>query len=191
MLLNLVELGIAAPSGTNSQSWRFRIFSGRAQVEHLGEVVGNYFRRLNRLAQNGFLRGFLQLLGQGGLAAYHQRYYDSVQEALRQWDEEHVDRLFHGAPAVICISGDAVASCPAEDALLAAQNILLAAHAMGLGTCLIGFAVEAARRSRQVRAAVKLPEGEELYAVIAVGYPAVVYQRLTPRRVIVPEIFNS
>ena len=33
------------------------------------------------------------------------------------------------------------ASSPKEDALLASQNILLAAHAMGLGTCLIGFAV--------------------------------------------------
>ena len=57
-----------------------------------------------------------------------------------------MDRLFHGAAAAILVTGRRQASCPAEDALLATQNILLAAHAMGLGSCLIGFAVEAMRR---------------------------------------------
>ena len=69
------------------------------------------------------------------------------------------------------------ASCPAEDALLATQNILLAAHAMGLGSCLIGFAVEALRRDRSLLKALQIPDGETPHAVIALGYPNETYQR--------------
>jgi len=73
-------------------------------------------------------------------------------------------------------------SCPAEDALLAAQNILLAAHALGLGTCLIGFAVSAMRKDRRIQLLLKIPREESVHAVIAVGHPAVTYQRPAGRK---------
>ena len=74
------------------------------------------------------------------------------------------------------------ASCPGEDALLAAQNILLAAHTMGFGTCLVGFAVEAMRRDRSIRRALGIPDDEAVHAVIALGRPAVAYLRPAGRR---------
>lgn len=107
------------------------------------------------------------------------------------WDEKGIDRLFHGAPAVIATTGDELGSCPAEDALLAAQNMLLAAHTLGMGTCLIGFAVEAAKRSKAVRSALKLSKHECLYAVICVGFPAVNYLRTTPRKHVPAEVLTA
>lgn len=106
---------------------------------------------------------------------------DRVEEALDEWRRGGRERLFHGAPAAILVSSLEGASCPIEDALLATQNILLAAHAMGLGTCLIGFVVEAARRDRRVKAAAGMPESEPLHAVIALGHPAETYQRQVSR----------
>ena len=82
-----------------------------------------------------------------------------------------MDLLFHGAPAVILVASKISASCPAEDALLATQNILLGAHSLGLGTCLVGFVVSAMNRDRKICDFVKLPEDESVYAVIAIGYP--------------------
>ncbi len=54
--------------------------------------------------------------------------------------EKGKDLLFHGAPAAIIVASKEEASCPSEDSLLATQNILLGAHSLGLGTCLVGFA---------------------------------------------------
>jgi nitroreductase len=82
------------------------------------------------------------------------------------------------------------ASCPAEDALLATQNILLAAHAMGLGTCLIGFAVEAIRRDAGLKALLQIPPGERVFSAIALGWPDEAYVRPAGRRRVQPRHLN-
>jgi nitroreductase len=109
---------------------------------------------------------------------------------LREWDENGTDRLFHGAAAAILVTGKKQASCPAEDALLATQNILLAAHAMGLGSCLIGFVIEALRRDLRLRKLVGITEDMEIFSIIALGYPAIKYYRPANRKIVVPRILN-
>jgi nitroreductase len=69
-----------------------------------------------------------------------------------------------------------------EDALLATQNILLGAHSMGLGTCLVGFAVAAMQKDSRIKVALGIPPEEPVYAVIALGYPDEVYQRTAGRK---------
>jgi nitroreductase len=114
-----------------------------------------------------------------------------VKEALTDWEQRGIDRLFHGAPAALLVGGKNEASCPAEDALLAGQNILLAAHAMGLGSCLIGFAVEAMRRERRIGKSLGMKKDEPVYAVIALGYPRETFQRPAPRRMVAPRVWRG
>ena len=49
-------------------------------------------------------------------------------------------QIFYHAPVVILISGAAEGPWIVEDCALAAENLMLAAYAAGLGTCWIGFA---------------------------------------------------
>ncbi|HSR36929.1 MAG TPA: nitroreductase family protein [Desulfurivibrionaceae bacterium] len=186
LLTDLVKIGTTAPSGTNSQGWTFTILPDRDDVVALGEAVADYFRRLNRLANAPLLRHLLRLCGRTALDHYYRRHYATTAKALREWDENGRDRLFHGATAAILVGGRPGASCPSEDALLATQNIVLAAHAMGLGSCLIGFVVEAMKRDAQIGARLGLPRDETVHSVIALGWPAHRYQRLTGRRPIAP-----
>ncbi len=190
MLNDLVKIGATAPSGTNSQPWSFSILKERDDVLMLGDLTADYYRNLNRQARNGILRFFVKLFGGDKLGRYYRRYHDSVEEALYQWDEEGEDRLFHGAVAAILVSARKDASCPAEDALLATQNILLAAHVMGLGSCLIGFVVEAMRRSSGIKRKMKIDKGEEIYSVIALGYPDVEYHRPACRQPVAAKILR-
>jgi len=191
LLFDLVRIGTLAPSGTNSQGWEFTVFPERADVELLGDLVAGYYRKLNRLAALPFLRNFLKWVGQNSLWKYRENYYDSVTEALLEWKTGRVDRLFHGATAIIIISSKNDASCPAEDALLATQNIVLAAETMGLGSCLIGFAVEAIRRSPLIKKKVGIPETEQVYSVICLGYPAVKFLRAAGRREVRPRVVRK
>jgi nitroreductase/Pyruvate/2-oxoacid:ferredoxin oxidoreductase delta subunit len=182
MLEDLARIGTMAPSGTNSQRWSFTIVPDRTAVLGFGGLIGGFYERLNRLAANPAARLFSRLFMQDKLGHYYRRYHAQVQEALRQWSEAGRDRLFHGAAAAILIGTEPGASCPREDALLAAQNIALAAHAMGIGTCLIGFAVEAMRRDRSIQRSLGIPERENIHAVIALGVPAVTYLRPAGRK---------
>ncbi|MFZ0132953.1 MAG: nitroreductase family protein [Desulfobacterales bacterium] len=181
-LADLVKIGITAPSGTNSQRWTFTLLPDRRAVLRLGEEVGRFFRRLNRLAEKRLLRLALKVIGRPELDGYFHGYYSSVKQGLEEWTRDGRDRLFHGATAAIVIGSLPGASCPAEDALLATQNILLAAHSMGLGTCLIGFAVAAMQKDPAIKRKLGLPDDEPVYAVIALGYPDEVYQRPAGRK---------
>ena len=182
VLEDLVKIGTTAPSGTNSQGWTFTTLPSRAAVMKLGNAVGAFFKRINRMAENPLLRHGLRLNGRPELAGYYRDYHQSVAEGLADWEERGRDRLLHGAQAGIIVGSIRGGSCPAEDALLATQNILLAAHALGLGTCLIGFAVSAMQKDGRIKDLLKIPRKETVHAVIALGHPAVTYQRLAGRK---------
>ena len=186
ILEDLIKIGTTAPSGTNSQLWSFTILASREEVVLLGEQVARFFQKLNSMASKPWLRLLSQVFGGDGLGTYYRRYYETVREGLLLWEHAGQDTLFHGATAVIIVGGSKSASTPLEDALLASQNILLAAHSLGLGSCMIGFAVEAICRDRRIRQVLKIPENESVFAVIGLGYPAEKYHKTAHRKRITP-----
>jgi len=190
LLTDLVKIGTTAPSGTNSQAWNFTLLASRQEVTYLGDLTANFFKDLNSKAANPVYRLLSHIFMGGTLNRYYHRYYQSVAKSLQEYEQQGIDRLFHGAPAAILITVRDSASCPTEDALLASQNILLAAHALGLGSCLIGFAVEAMRRRKSIKRCLDIDDKEEIYAVIALGYPDEHYDCVAGRKVVSPRIFK-
>jgi nitroreductase/Pyruvate/2-oxoacid:ferredoxin oxidoreductase delta subunit len=182
MLADLVKIGQTAPSGSNCQAWTFTILPTREAVIQLARAVGDYFLRLNRLAEIPLLRNALRWLGRPELDIYYREYAVAIRDGVEEYRRTGRDRLFHGAPALILVGGRHGAACPREDALLASQNILLGAHAMGLGTCLIGFAAAALQRDPSLKKMLDIPRATSIYAVIAVGYPDETYLRLAGRK---------
>jgi nitroreductase/NAD-dependent dihydropyrimidine dehydrogenase PreA subunit len=181
LLEDLVKVGITAPSGSNCQPWTFTILPDREAVGRLARRVGDFFRNVNRMAGNRWLRTGLKLVGKPQLDTYYRLHYPTVEMGLAAWEGEGRDLLFHGATAVIVVAADNDASCPSEDAMLATGNMLLGAHAMGLGTCLIGFVIEAMRRDRAIVRSLGIPDHETPHAVIALGWPDETYQRVAGR----------
>ena len=191
VLEDLVKIATTAPSGTNSQMWTFTILPDRRAVERLGSAVADFFKRLNKLAESPLARTLSRLFMKDALGQYWREYYQAVKEGLEEYDRTGRDRLFHGAPAAILIGSQPGASCPAEDALLAAGQILLAAHAMGYGTCLVGFVVEAIRHDAKIRRVLSLGPGEKIHAVVAVGKAKEWYKRPAPRKKVVPRYWSG
>jgi len=191
VLEDMVKIGTTAPSGTNSQNWTFTIFPDPTAVNEFGQRIGSFFKKLNRMAEKGWLRKALKLIGKPELDNYYREYYQSVKDGLKEWELCGRDRLFHGATAVIVVATKPGGSCPMEDALLATQNILLAAHSMGLGTCLIGFAVEAIQNDSAMQQFLTIPAEETVCSVIAIGYPEEKYEGLTGRKKFVMRYFEA
>lgn len=182
ILADLARIGTTCGSGTNSQGWEFTILPTRADVLAFGGLVAKFYSDLNRLSASLPVRLYSLLRPGNGLNRYHKNYYNSVSQALRDWDDNGTDRLFHGGTAAMVVSVSREASCPREDGMLATGNIVLAAEAMGLGSCLIGFAVEAMRRRQAICDFLSLQKDFEVCSVISLGYPAVSFKRFSGRK---------
>lgn len=191
ILQDLVKIGISAPSGSNCQQWTFTLVPTRPAVLELGKAVGAFFRKLNQTAANPLLRNLLALCGRSELKTYYLNYYQEVKEKIVEFDTTGKDFLFWQAPALIIIAATPGASCPKEDALMAAQNILLGAHSLGLGTCPIGFAVAAMNRDRSIQANIGMSADETVHAVLTVGYPDETWQGLADRKRVSPRIVGG
>jgi nitroreductase len=75
------------------------------------------------------------------------------------------------APLGIAVVIDPAASThPVEDGAIATQNMILAAHALGLGTCWIGSYGSA--YEERVKEILGIPKGRRLLSIVSVGFPA-------------------
>ena len=80
-------------------------------------------------------------------------------------------RFISQAPVAIAVVIDPHASNhPVEDGAAATQNMLLAAHALGLGTCWIGSYDSSYEES--AKEVLGIARGKRLLALISLGYPA-------------------
>lgn len=181
MIRDLVEFAVTAPSGSNFQEWEFISINGRKKVQDLSELIKDYFIKLNRMAANPLVRFFSVFLSGKKLYNYYRDHYDSVKNAI-ELSEKGIDKLFHGAPSLLIIHGSKDGSTPLEDGCYASYNICLLAHYMGLGTCLIGFAVAAINNSLKLKEYLKIPDENKVHSVIALGEPDVEFCKNSLRK---------
>lgn len=181
VLRDLVEFAVTAPSGSNCQEWEFTVVNGREKVWDLAQQVKSFFVKINNLAANPVVRLIsIPFVGRK-LVSYYRDHYETVKRAIRE-SNLGIDRLFHGAPCVIVIHSPMDGSTPVEDGTYAAYNICMLAHYTGLGTCLIGFAVEAINGSSELKDYLDIYEKNRVHAVIAIGKPAVKYSKHSLRK---------
>jgi nitroreductase len=79
-------------------------------------------------------------------------------------------QIFYHAPVLVVISATEQGPWIVEDCALAAENLMLAAYADGLGTCWIGFA-QGFLNTPAGKKALDLPAAWVSVAPIIMGYP--------------------
>ena len=146
ILQQLIETACLAPSAMNEQPWHFTIVTDRGLMDRIASDGKAYmlFSGARREGHSGFAASLLRD------DAFH---------------------IFYHAPALAVISAPSQAHWAVEDCALAAQNLMLAAYAIGLGTCWIGFA-QAWLQSAEGKRSIGLPDGLLPIAPIIVGHPA-------------------
>ncbi len=139
----LLEAAVQAPSAVNEQPWAFVVVQDAALL-----------RRISELAK--------------------RRSLAAMKPGTRLWEhramlEDPAYDVFHGAGTLIAICATGRSTQASEDCCLAAQNLLLAAHGLGLATCPIGFA-RPALDDPAVKAELSIPADHAVVFPIALGY---------------------
>ncbi len=154
----LIEAARWAPSNHNRQGWKFIVFEDRQELRALAEKIrislSNRIETAKRIpsAQAKELIRYATLFAEAPIAilVMHKRSVAVGRELL--------DGASHGE----LVSGEPLS------AAMAVQNILLAAHCLSLGTCVLTAPLLAGEVWKELD---DLPMGFEPTCIIALGYP--------------------
>lgn len=146
----LIDAAIHAPSAVNSQPWRFVVVEDPHLLERYAEEAKGLL--LAEPSPSEVITSGLPDL-----------------DRLRQMVAAPGYALFHGARTLIVIYATNTGSVP--DCFLAAQNLMLAAWALGLGTCPIGLATPLFNRD-SIKEELAIPSDWMAALPIVIGRPA-------------------
>lgn len=110
----IIDAGVHAPSGFDSQPWFFVVVKNRGMMKRMSDHCKP--RLLAQLAE-------------------------ATNEAAIEFKKELAQEdfnIFYDAPVLIIILGSNAAFTTDYDCSLCAENMMLAAHSMGIGSCWIG-----------------------------------------------------
>ncbi|MGC9366590.1 MAG: nitroreductase family protein [bacterium] len=96
--------------------------------------------------------------------------------------EKGKDVIFFNAPLVILIYYPEMGEMSLIDPIIAATNGIHAAHLLGLGSCWMGFVMQAIAKSKKIKNYLSIPKDHRICAVFTLGYPQLNYSRIPPRK---------
>ncbi len=155
LIEKVLEAGVCAANGGNTQRWRFLVVKDRA---------------IKKAVQVLYKRAFDEVVGPryrgsapppGVTAERYQRQHAAV---------EYLTEHFHEAPVwiVACLEDESPTRWSGASIYPAVQNMLLAARALGLGATLT---TRHLLHAKEAETALGLPSGVHSYAIIPIGYP--------------------
>ena len=147
LLQAVIDAGNEAPSAMNSQPWRFVVVEDRDVKRKLLGAALPQAKKITEMVKD---------VDPERYAAIKKRY------------AELPDPVYYSAPTVVFVIGNgryAAHSCPLD-----CENMMLAAHALGLGSCWVGFGAMVTE-DQDVRAILELKESDSIYGPILLGYP--------------------
>lgn len=165
---SLLDAAVHAPTAMHQEPWRFLVVQDR-------EVLARISQRAKEMVRaDAALHG--NLLKPPGAAG------DGIVSPLADPNFN----IFYDAGTLVVVCARDTNEFVVADCWLAAENLMLAASAEGLGSCCIGYAV-AALNTPDMKATLGIPVDVQAFAPVIIGVPRG-EPRGTPRRS--PVVFN-
>src|SRR3989338_10111667 len=136
----IIECGLMAPNARHLQPWKFIAVTNKGLIKEIGRRIQN------KVIDN-------------------PRYY-FVKERAKTKE----DAIFYSAPLVVFILGNKEDRWSPLDCSFAAENMMLAAKSLGLGSCPIGMA-RFIQEEKDLIERLGFPENYELIITLVFGYP--------------------
>ena len=140
----IIKAGFHAPNGLNLQKLRFCVVTNKALLKEFSDRGKKLY--LNYMREIGFSSSFLE--GELNNPNYN---------------------LFYDAPLAVFIFAAPGILASGTDSSMAAENMLLAATALGLGSCYIGMAVRL-DKDKDFMDEMNVPRDHVMKGAIVLGY---------------------
>ncbi len=165
----IIDCARYAPSDTNSQTWEFIAVTNRDKIKEIEQITWEQLHRRASEAEQRGLSKEARLLTKS-FGPYATAFSDApvlIVCLATPYNSKFRERIFDP----VALVDDAVwAEEGIKSSCLAAQNLMLAAHARGLGTCPMTGPVLLAQD--QLREYLDIRPECQINMVIALGYPS-------------------
>jgi nitroreductase len=143
----LLAAAVRAPTAMHAEPWAFVVLQDTSTLKRLSDLAKSLF-----------------------VEEAHRLHLDRGGHALDIFSSPDFN-IFYNAGTLIVICGQPIGPFVVADCWLAAENLMLAAYAMGLGTCVIGSAL-LALNTPEVKAELGIPAELNAFASVIVGMPS-------------------
>lgn len=176
VICRILEAGRFAPSAGNCQPYKFVVIQDQSIIHDLERLS---MKTMLRPLKNLYLdhkgtRPLWKRIVFNFLSIFMATKFDPRPFTAMEKADVRKDKIYFDAPLVIMILKDTRGvSNPDLDAGICAQNMVLAAHSLGLGTCYIGLAIEPLNYPLMMglRKRLSIRHPFEAVTSIAIGYP--------------------
>lgn len=144
ILQTIIDAGNAAPSGMNTQGWRFVVVQGKAFKDKLMSLAIPRFKKWMEKASQEF------------------------SDIRKEIDAATNDPVYYNAPVIIFVIGSGMMSD--FDTPMVCQNMMLAARSLDIGSCWVYFG-QLPLDDLEVRKELEIQPDEKVYGPILLGYP--------------------
>ncbi|MDR3680045.1 MAG: nitroreductase [Flavipsychrobacter sp.] len=149
----LIAAGRMAPSAMNNQPWKFYIVTDKEKIELFSKEISEIAIKQIKHVR---IKDLLKMT----LSHFH---FSKVIDLIKTQDH-----IFYNAPVVIFITAPRKDDWGKLSVGMCAQNILLAAKAMGLDTCPVGFAKFVMQTKDYYL--LNIPAAEEVEFALVIGF---------------------
>ncbi|HOG45163.1 MAG TPA: nitroreductase family protein [Anaerolineae bacterium] len=179
MVEQILDAASTAPMGLPPSEVGVLVAAGRAQVRALRDDLWRSVQGWRWLLSPAILALLRPFIGREDYRGF-KAFIGPALAAYAEKEREGVDWFFYDAPLALYFYGSPCAD-PA-DPVIAATYAMLAAEALGLGSCLLGFPGYIMQYDGKLRKKYGLPRKIQPGLAMVLGYPALRYQRALRRR---------
>jgi NADPH-dependent glutamate synthase beta subunit-like oxidoreductase/nitroreductase len=181
MIRRVLEAGRFAPSAGNCQGWKFIVVTDRKLMNDLSASTIKFLSIFTKIYQGKgpgrtTLKKMLALVKGNSI---DMRPMVAIQALMTpKFGEGQLDCFFGAPVAIILVTHHLHVSEPELGMGICGQNMVLAAHSLGLGTCYVGFISNAlnldpiTKSKFRKKLGIKWPY-DSVATVLTLGYPAV------------------
>lgn len=178
LIWRVLEAGRFAPSAGNGQPLKAIVCCNKEINKQVDQKCAQVLTRINNLylSTNPFSRLAVKILSLLMVNKWDQRPIAAMEKV------KQTGSITFGAPVVIHLLKDRRGiSHPDVDVAIAAQNMVLTAHSLGLGTCYVGFIASTMDYAPGVKKLLGITYPYRLVLSLCLGFPKIKMDQPVPR----------
>lgn len=154
------------------------VVQGKEKVQELADDLIKAMKGFVKI-MNPLMLGMIRLMAGKAQRDFLKNFVLPLSKEVIEKREKGLDYLFYDAPAVVIFYGTEFTD--KDDWILAANQATIAAEAMGLGTCFIGFVGEILKTNKTLRKKYGIQKTDKTGTGFVLGYPVIKFRKAFQR----------